>query len=106
MGGVALVTALLMLILGQTVLQPALAGIVFLLYWLVCLALTGLAILAALVDVRVTSLELKRQNRALLEQTVREIQADAMERHKEPKQAKGNPGPKPHHSDGQPGETS
>ncbi len=92
-----------MLILGQTVLQPALAGIVFLLYWLACLALTGLAILAALVDVRATSLELKRENRALLEQTVKEIQADAMERHKDPKRAKGNPGQESRRSNEQPG---
>ncbi len=77
LGGAVLGAALLMLILGQTVLQRRLQGLFFLIYWLVCLALTGLAILVALVDARATRIELQRQNRQLLERTVKDIQHDA-----------------------------
>ncbi len=81
-GGVALGAALLMLILGQTVLQKSLNGLAFLLYWLLCLVLTGIAVLVALVDARAVRLELKREKRELLEQTVKEIQDEATARHR------------------------
>lgn len=73
----ALGGALLMLVLGQTVLLGPLQGLAFLLYWLACLALTSLAIAVALLDARATRLELRRRNRELLEQTVKEIQQEA-----------------------------
>ncbi len=81
-GGVVLGTALLMLILGQTVLQGTLRGIGFLIYWLLCLALTGVAVLVALVDARAVRIDLKREKRDLLEQTVKDIQAEAIARRK------------------------
>ncbi len=81
-GGVVLGAALLMLILGQTVLQGALSGIGFLIYWLLCLALTGVAVLVALVDARAVRIALKREKRELLEQTVKHIQAEAIARRK------------------------
>ncbi len=87
-GGVALGAALLLLILGQTVLQKSLNGLAFLLYWLLCLVLTGIAVLVALVDARAVRLELKREKRELLEQTVKEIQDEATARHRRGRKAR------------------
>lgn len=95
LGGLALGAALVMLVLGQTVLQKAFEGLVFLFYWLVCLGLTGLAILVALVDVRSTSLQLKRENRGLIENTVKQIQEDALARDGRPNRKPPKLGPTP-----------
>ena len=82
-------SALLMLVLGQTVLRGALQGVVFLLYWLACLALTGLAFAVALLDARATRNELRRRNRELLEQTMKAIQAEADARKNRRSQGRG-----------------
>ncbi|HEY5915720.1 MAG TPA: hypothetical protein VJA21_34475 [Verrucomicrobiae bacterium] len=79
-GAGVLGAALLMLILGQTVLRETLSGVGFLIYWLACLALTGLAIAVALADARATGIELRRQNRELIDQTVKGIQEKAIEK--------------------------
>ena len=93
-GGVVVGAALLMLILGQTVLQGTLRGVGFLIYWLVCLGLTGVAVLVALVDARAVRSELKRENRELIEQTVKEIQDETVARRKhDRKKRNGKPGP-------------
>src|SRR5438105_3387452 len=51
-GVIVLVIALGMLILGETALKGRLNDLTFLFYWLVCLLLTGLAIMAAFLDLR------------------------------------------------------
>lgn len=58
-----------LVIWGQTVLQPWLKGVWFLCYWLVCVVLTGLAILIALLDMRATRRRLEAEERELLERT-------------------------------------
>ena len=75
-----LATAVAMLIAGQTLLQPALRGDLFFLYWLICVLLTGAAIVTALVDARETRIQIKKQERDLLEHTIKQIQDDARER--------------------------
>jgi hypothetical protein len=79
-GVLALGAALLMLVAGQTVLRGKLTGGGYLLYWLLCLVLTSLAILIAFADVRATSHEIRRQERALLEDTIKEIETEAKNR--------------------------
>jgi len=64
-----------------------------LLYWLVCLALTGVAVIVALVDARATRTELKREKRELLEQTVKEIQEEAATRNRARKNRRPNGAP-------------
>ena len=76
-GAVSLGMALLMLILGQTVLQHELSGWPFLMYWLVCLVFTSVSIGVALVDARATRLQVKRERRELLEETLKEIKEEA-----------------------------
>lgn len=89
-GGVVLGAALLMLILGQTVLQGSLSGLAFLFYWLFCLLLTGVAVVIALLDARAVRLELKREKRELLEQTVKEIQDETIARQRRIRKGRHN----------------
>ncbi len=79
-GAAVLGAALLMLVLGQSALATKLGGVVFLVYWLICFGLTGLAIVIALVDARATRAELRKENRELLEQAVKDIQEEALAR--------------------------
>jgi uncharacterized protein YlxW (UPF0749 family) len=92
-GGAVLGAALLMLILGQTVLQRSLQGLGFLVFWLLCLALTAVAVLVAVIDARASRTELKREKRELLEQTVREIQEEAVERNRRRRNGSHKPRP-------------
>ena len=71
-----LLTALAMLICGQTVLQGKLPALAFIAYWLVCFGLTGLAILVALLDARALRRRTRQEQRALFEATLREIEAE------------------------------
>jgi hypothetical protein len=68
-----LVLAAGMLIWGQTVLRTWLQGFLFLLYWLVCFLLTGLAILIALLDMRATRRRSRAERRELLESAWKDI---------------------------------
>ena len=79
-GAVVLTIAAAMVVAGQTALQPVLRGDLFFVYWLVCVLLTGAAIVTAFVDARETRIEIKKQERDLLEHTIKQIQDDARER--------------------------
>lgn len=68
-----LALAVSMLIWGETLLQPWLTGVWFLLYWLGCFLVTGLAILAALADMRATQRRLQDEQRELLARTWEDI---------------------------------
>ncbi len=85
-GGIVLVAALLMLLLGQTVLRSELRDEVYLLYWLGCIALTALAMLIALWDFSVVRRRSRQAERALLHSTLQQIedQARAKQRHQQP----------------------
>jgi hypothetical protein len=83
-GLVVLGTAVLLLVLGLTVLRTSLQGVYYLLYWLVCMALTAVAVGVALADARATRTELRKLNRELIEQTVKEIQEEAKARNQRP----------------------
>jgi hypothetical protein len=62
-----------LLIWGQTVLQPWLHGVWFLIYWLSCFVLTGLAILTAILDLRATRRRARQEQRDLLEKSWQDI---------------------------------
>jgi hypothetical protein len=79
-GAFALLAALGMLILGQTVLNEKLQGLAFLAYWLVCFGLTGLAILVALLDARATQRRTRQQQRDILDAALKEIESEASAR--------------------------
>ena len=71
-----------MLVAGETVLKPRLKDLSFLVYWLICLVLTGLAILVAFLDASAVRRRTRREARDLLESTLGRIEADA--KHKPP----------------------
>jgi len=89
-GMIFLIVAVVMLVLGETVLRNALSRIPFLLYWLGCFLCTGLAILFALRDVFGVQRQARIEQRELLEKTVNEIA-----RQKEIRARRGNSGSNP-----------
>ena len=84
-GTLALAAALGMLLAGQTLLRGRLNDLAFLIFWLICFAFTGLAMGMALLDMRAVRNRTRREQRALLETTIQDIQADATSRRQNPK---------------------
>jgi hypothetical protein len=74
-GVLFLILAAGMLIWGQTILRPYLHGGVFVVYWLVCLVLTGLAMVVALLDARATRLRVRSQQQELLRRAIEDVPA-------------------------------
>ncbi|HXP60515.1 MAG TPA: hypothetical protein VN829_08495 [Dongiaceae bacterium] len=78
-GALFVVLALAMLITGQTVLSGRLNPLAFMLYWLVCVGLTGLAMVLAIRDLRALQRrnleEQRRLFQATLEQAANEARA-------------------------------
>jgi len=73
-GALCLFGALALLLAGQTRPGGRLVGVTFILYWLLCLILTVLAMIAALVDAFALRRENRAHQRALIESTLEEIQ--------------------------------
>jgi hypothetical protein len=66
-----------MLIWGETLLKPHLGrGIGFILYWLACFALTGLAILVALLDFWIVRRRARQDQQQMIENAMRGVQKD------------------------------
>ena len=66
-----------MVVWGQTVLKSSLAGLAFVVFWLVCFTLTGLAILTALLDLWSVRRSQRQEQRELIERTLAEARARA-----------------------------
>jgi 4-hydroxybenzoate polyprenyltransferase len=79
-GAVVLMAALGMLICGETVLKGKLRDLTFIAYWMICFALTGMAIVVAFVDARALRRHTRKEQRDLFETTLKEIQAEARTR--------------------------
>jgi hypothetical protein len=84
-GAIVLDVALLMLILGETVLKRKMSDVAFVLYWLVCFVLTGVAIVVAFRDVKAVQNEVRSEQRTLLESTLKDIESEARNREKRAK---------------------
>lgn len=89
-GAIVLVLALLMLVLGQTVLSRSLSGVVYLFYWLLCFVLILLAVVVAFRDARAIQNEIRTEQRSLLESTLKDIENEARNRQKRTKRNGGN----------------
>jgi len=76
-GALVLLAALGMLIGGETVLKGRLGNLAFIFYWLICLGLTGLAILIAFLDARALQRRTRQEQRELFETTLKEIETEA-----------------------------
>ena len=92
-GSLVLLGAVAMLVCGQTILQGRLKPWLLVIYWPVCFLLTGLAVIAALRDVRALQNRAREEQRDLLESTLKEIETEARSKGREPrgKQRNGTP---------------
>jgi hypothetical protein len=75
-GVLVLLTALLLLIAGETILRGNLRGWGFLLYWSLCFVFTGLAIVVAWLDARAVQRKSRLEARELVERTLGKIEDD------------------------------
>jgi hypothetical protein len=75
-GVVVLAVALVLLIAGETVLKGRLGRVGFILYWMTCFICTGLAMVAALLDVRALQSRIREEQRDLVKDTLKEIESD------------------------------
>lgn len=75
-GIVFLGIALLMVVLGQTILSPYLKNFSFIIYWLTCAAFTLSAASVALVDLARVKKVSRDEQRDLLEETLEQIERD------------------------------
>ncbi len=76
-GGVIVLAALAMVIGGETVLKDRLGPLATLIYWLVCLILTSLAVCIAFLDARALRNRIRQEHRDLFDATLKKIQAEA-----------------------------
>ena len=75
-GGFCLLTAIVMLLAGETVLKGRLSPMAFLAFWIGCFLVTGLAATTALLDAARVRKESRLEQRALFEETLRNIEAE------------------------------
>ncbi len=90
-GLVVLLAALTLLVLGETVLAGRLPPVIFLLYWLLCIALTALAMAVAILEVWALRARARREQRALFEAALKEVAEKAEKR----AETRGKAGKKP-----------
>jgi len=83
-GAIVLLVALAMLICGETVLNGRLGGLAFIAYWMVCLVLTGLAVVVAFLDARALQRRTRQEQRDLFETTLKQIETEARARSRQP----------------------
>jgi hypothetical protein len=83
-GGVVLLAALAMVVGGETVLRDRLSPLATLIYWLLCMVFTGLAVVVALLDVRALQRRTQQEQRALFEATLKKIHTEAETRSQPP----------------------
>ena len=79
-GAMFLLAALALLLCGETLLKGRMSNLFFLIYWLVCLVLTGLAIAVAFADVRALQRRIREEQRQLFEATLRKIEKEKREK--------------------------
>ncbi len=79
-GGLCLLTAVGMLVAGETVLEGRLSPIAFLSYWSTCFLVTALAATASLLEVAWVRTESRHEQRDLLEETLRKLESEKRRR--------------------------
>lgn len=76
-GGVALSSAVALLVAGETLFKGSLSPAVWIAYYLVCFLLTGIAVLVALFDARAAARKCINEQRELFDATLKRIETDA-----------------------------
>jgi hypothetical protein len=80
LGALVLLTALGMLTAGETFLKDKLQNLAFIIYWLVCLGFTGLAIMIAFLDAREVRRRTHQEQHELFDTTLKQIETEAKAR--------------------------
>lgn len=75
-GAFCLFAAMVMLVLGLTVVEKRVSGVMLICYWLVCFVLTALAAGTALFDASRVRAEQREEQRALIESTLQAIERE------------------------------
>ncbi len=89
LGALVLLAALGMLIGGETVLKGKLGNLAFILYWLGCFGLTGLAILIAILDARALQRRIRAEQHDLFATTLKQIETEAKAKPRPPDRSRG-----------------
>lgn len=96
-GALCLLTALGMLVAGETTPGERLNGAAFVIYWLTCFGFAALAMLFGILDARALRREARAEQQALLEDALEEIQTEKGTRSQAPESpespASNSPGP-------------
>jgi hypothetical protein len=79
-GAAALGVAVVLLVLGETVLKDKLSPVAFVLFWTLCFFFTISAILCAYFDLRALRQSTRRAHQELLESAFKEIERKARQR--------------------------
>jgi membrane protein implicated in regulation of membrane protease activity len=79
-GAACLIGAVVMLLAGETKSAAAGSQVGFILYWLACFLLAGLAMAAAILDLGAVRREARTEQRDLLQNTLRDIEAEKQRR--------------------------
>ena len=82
LGTLFLATAVVMLILGETLLKHRLGPVATLVYWTACVCATFLAVLCAVLDLGHSLRHSRAEQRRMLEQALRDIEAERVRRQK------------------------
>jgi hypothetical protein len=84
-GAVILGIALLMLIVGETLLKGSLNPLLMLVYWLACFALAAVAMIYAVVDASAVARQTAEARRELAARTIKEIEQRLKDNEGKPK---------------------
>lgn len=72
----SLLSAISLLICGQTILKSSLLGKSYIIYWCVCMFFTTLSLYLALVELRTINMESRKEFKDLLDKTLDEIRSN------------------------------
>ena len=91
-GTLFLASAAAMLVIGETVLRDKLRAnpAAFLLFWMACVIALGISVLIAVLDLAVTRRRLRKEQRELLENTIRQIERTKEIKASQPPKPRGN----------------
>jgi hypothetical protein len=81
-GAIFLVAAIVMVVTGETFLRDKLRAnpAYFVLFWMICVVLLGLAVLIAILDMAVVRRQIHDEQQELLETTIRQIEREKSRR--------------------------
>jgi len=84
-GAVILGIAVLMIIVGETLLKGSLGPLLMLAYWLACFALAAVAMIYAIIDASAVARQTTKARRELAARTIQDIEQSLKDRENKPR---------------------